>query len=403
MKTRFPSLAAIRAGWFLILALPVWLFAADTDVSALRAQAEKGNAIAQYNLGLAYASGEAVPRDSIEAYVWLRLATENGATGKALGLLMGTMSPAELVAGKARLDERRRAIANPASGDRDLPPAGAAEVASPPAPKAQDLVVPAPPKEAAASAMDSSAALERELAALRDEKTKLSEDLASTRKELDGAKAAAGDRSRLEATVSEQSQKLAALSAELETARQGLAAAQSAQADSARLQEQVAKLTQQLAAAQAAEGQGSKLAAELATAREELAAARKAIANSDAQLQKLTDGQNAVSRQLTEAQTATERLKRENADLQAERTALAARLAQSPPAAAAPVAAVAPEAAVSADDVARLKSDLARAQATVEMTVRSFALMREENERLKAQLGPAGAEPPAPGSKPTTP
>jgi hypothetical protein len=53
--------------------------------------------------------------------------------------------------------------------------------------------------------------------------------------------------------------------------------------------------------------------------------------------------------------------------------------------------------------VARLKSDLARAEQKVEMTVRSFALMREENERLKAQLGTAGAEPPAASAKVTTP
>ena len=53
---------------------------------------------------------------------------------------------------------------------------------------------------------------------------------------------------------------------------------------------------------------------------------------------------------------------------------------------------VAPVAAVPAEDVARLKSDLARAEQTVEMTVRSFTLLREENEKLKAQLEQAGAE-----------
>jgi regulator of replication initiation timing len=53
--------------------------------------------------------------------------------------------------------------------------------------------------------------------------------------------------------------------------------------------------------------------------------------------------------------------------------------------------------------VARLKSDLARAEQTVEMTVRSFALMRQENERLKAQLEQARTEHTAPASKITTP
>ena len=136
--------------------------------AALRAKAEKGNAVAQYNLGLAYTAGEVVPKDAIEAYVWLRLATENGATGKALGLLMGDMSPSELAAGKLRLDEQRRAIAALASGDRDAPPANPTIVPPPPAPVAPAPVVSSPAKEAAGPAVDSSAALEKELAVLRD-------------------------------------------------------------------------------------------------------------------------------------------------------------------------------------------------------------------------------------------
>jgi hypothetical protein len=64
---------------------------------------------------------------------------------------------------------------------------------------------------------------------------------------------------------------------------------------------------------------------------------------------------------------------------------------------------VATVSAIPAEDVARLKSDLARAEQKVEMTVRSFALMREENERLKAQLGTAGVEPPAASAKVATP
>jgi DNA repair exonuclease SbcCD ATPase subunit len=221
---------------------------------------------------------------------------------------------------------------------------------------------------------------------------------------LDSAKAAATEsRSKLEATIANQTQKLAALSADLETARKGLAAAQSAQAESTRLQGQVTKLTEQLAAAQNGQNQGGKLAAKLDTARKELASAQKAGAEAMASLQKLTDERKGINRQLAEAQTAIERLKRENAGLGAERTALQSRLAQPAPAAPSPEATVAPAPAIPAEDVARLKSDLARAEQKVEMTVRSFALMREENERLKAQLGKAGAEPPVASAKATTP
>ena len=399
MKTRFPGFALIRAWWFFLLAFPALLLAADADLAALRAKAEKGNAVAQYNLGLAYTAGEVVPKDAIEAYVWLRLATENGATGKALGLLMGDMSPSELAAGKLRLDEQRRAIAALASGDRDAPPANPTIVPPPPAPVAPAPVVSSPAKEAAGPAVDSSAALEKELAVLRAGKAKLSQEIALARKELDSTKAAAiEDRGKLEATVSDQTQKLAALSAELETARKDLAAVQSARAEAASLQEQVTKLTQQLAAAQADQGQGNKLAAELDAARRDLVSAQKANADSIARLQKLADEQNGINRQLGEAQATIEQLKRENADLQAERISLTARPAQSPPAAAIPAATVAPGSAIPTDDVARLKSDLARAEQTVEMTVRSFALMRQENERLKAQLEQAGAEHTAPTS-----
>ena len=59
------------------------------DLSALRAKAEKGNGLAQYNLGLAYAEGKGVAADRVEAYVWLSLARENGARGRALDTLVG--------------------------------------------------------------------------------------------------------------------------------------------------------------------------------------------------------------------------------------------------------------------------------------------------------------------------
>ena len=53
MKTRFLRSVLIRAWWFLLLAFPALLLAADADLASLRAKAEKGNAVAQYNLGLA--------------------------------------------------------------------------------------------------------------------------------------------------------------------------------------------------------------------------------------------------------------------------------------------------------------------------------------------------------------
>src|ERR1035438_9243708 len=46
-----------------------------------------------WGLGLAYATGRGAPIDQAEAFVWLTLASEQGSTGKDLGILMSSMSP----------------------------------------------------------------------------------------------------------------------------------------------------------------------------------------------------------------------------------------------------------------------------------------------------------------------
>jgi len=77
----FRPLAAV----FLVSTFALAALAQDSsEIASLRAKAEKGNAIAQYNLGLAYAQGRGIAADPVEAYVWLSLARENGARGRAL-------------------------------------------------------------------------------------------------------------------------------------------------------------------------------------------------------------------------------------------------------------------------------------------------------------------------------
>jgi len=44
----------------------------------LRADAEKGDAQAQYNLGVSYANGQGVPKDKAQAKQWYRKAAEQG-------------------------------------------------------------------------------------------------------------------------------------------------------------------------------------------------------------------------------------------------------------------------------------------------------------------------------------
>ena len=57
------------------------LFAAasfSAEGNALRSQAEAGDAVAQYNLGVMYGKGVDVPRDDAEAIKWYRKAAEQG-------------------------------------------------------------------------------------------------------------------------------------------------------------------------------------------------------------------------------------------------------------------------------------------------------------------------------------
>ncbi|MFI5337655.1 MAG: hypothetical protein ACHQ5A_12780, partial [Opitutales bacterium] len=79
----------------------------DDELASLQVKARRGNAIAQYNLGLAYSEGRGVAADPLEAYVWLSLAMENGTRGRALDNLLGTLSNEQLTEARQRLAERR--------------------------------------------------------------------------------------------------------------------------------------------------------------------------------------------------------------------------------------------------------------------------------------------------------
>lgn len=140
------------------------LHAADNDLAALRAKAEKGNAIAQYNLGLAYAEGRGIPVDRVEAYLWLSLALDNGARGRALDALSTQLTPTELQTAKTRLAERRTANGHPAA------------------------VAETPAAPASAPAANTPAA-DGELAQARADKKQLSTELAAAWKEADQLKA----------------------------------------------------------------------------------------------------------------------------------------------------------------------------------------------------------------------
>ena len=50
----------------------------NTTLESLRQRAERGNASAQVNLGIAYANGEGVPQDHVQAVAWWRKAADQG-------------------------------------------------------------------------------------------------------------------------------------------------------------------------------------------------------------------------------------------------------------------------------------------------------------------------------------
>lgn len=110
MPRRLAPLLLLLAG----LSAPLNLLAKPPELASLRAKAEKGNSVAQYNLGLTYLAGQDVPADWPEAFVWLTLAAENGTTGKALQNLTEEMSSPQLAEGRRRLAALRATQDKPA-------------------------------------------------------------------------------------------------------------------------------------------------------------------------------------------------------------------------------------------------------------------------------------------------
>ena len=62
----------------ILVALAAGAQAQTPEIDALRTRAAQGDARAQFDLGLRYATGEGVPQDDAEAARWYRLAAEQG-------------------------------------------------------------------------------------------------------------------------------------------------------------------------------------------------------------------------------------------------------------------------------------------------------------------------------------
>ena len=75
------AVRSVAAAVLVALAVGAPVQAQTPEIAALRARAEAGDAEAQYDLGVMYASGEGVPQDYAEAVRWYRLAAEQGDAG----------------------------------------------------------------------------------------------------------------------------------------------------------------------------------------------------------------------------------------------------------------------------------------------------------------------------------
>jgi hypothetical protein len=80
-----------------------------------RKAAEQGNASAQVSLGVVYASGKAVPKDSVAAYMWCSLAAAQGdkAAKDNRGILEKTMTPAQIAEARKMSSEWRASTFSP--------------------------------------------------------------------------------------------------------------------------------------------------------------------------------------------------------------------------------------------------------------------------------------------------
>ncbi len=200
-----PFLATLSA---LALAASLAAQTESADITALRAKAEHGNSVAQYNLGLAYAQGNGVTTDPVEAFVWLSLAGENGARGQALNNVVNSLTPDQLTQARQKLAERRliKGILVPASA---TPPPAETRVSAPPPP-----------------ASSSDADLQRALATAATDEAQLSAELAKAWNETEELKAklvqaegASTESTRLKSDRDALSNKVALLTSELTTLR----------------------------------------------------------------------------------------------------------------------------------------------------------------------------------------
>lgn len=231
----------------LLLALPLTGRLAEAAVPAavladLKSKAESGDAIAQYNLGVAYADSADPVFNAAEAYAWLTLAGEQGGNLEVLQRLLDRLSPDQLAEGKRLLETRRTALAQTA---REASPfvgtaanaaaAGAGAVVTAATNVVAGVVSPAGDGSATSGSGSGAATKEAALGKIADLNQQISardQRIAALEAELADAKSKTGSR-ELQAQLAAKAQLLAASDAARETLSQQYATL-SAEADTLR-------------------------------------------------------------------------------------------------------------------------------------------------------------------------
>jgi LysM repeat protein len=282
-----------------LFAAPVFALT-SAELDSLRAKADRGNVIAQYNLGLAYADRNEPTYDPAQAYAWLTLASANGTNSKVLGQLTSSLTPEQLAEGKRYLAALNASAVSPI-----------ASAASP--------IVPADEPVAAAAPAAST---------VNPDQTKLSAELAAAWKENEllkaGLTAQLADANKriaiAEAALSSKDKEIATLTTRLSDASVAKEAAPAAPVGaSAELVSLRTEREQLQATANAAATELAELRASLSRATEEQAALRGKLASAITDISEARRAQTLAESEAASLKAAADRTS-------AERLALAAQL-----------------------------------------------------------------------------
>ncbi len=394
------------------------------EIASLSANAERGNSIAQYNLGLAFAEGRNVPVNLPEAFAWLSLAVEGGSTSKPIESLLNRMTAEQLAEGRRRADTLRAALPQkrsapsavtkagapaasssqpPATGTRADAPSGSNSIAAvTDAARALPPAGPPPSQPPEATKIDDSAQLKEQIASLLSDRQLLSAEVASLRANVtrleaaaQGSAAATKELSQLQTQLKEAQTAATALAAknqqfedlaaergraldaanaaaaaakdELEKQRAAHAETQSsltrAEARVTQLSTEAARLQNAASATAAQAGESQQISADLDRTRRELAGAQEKLAA-------LSADASAKTAAVNEASARSDALAKQIADLTQQLAAAKAASGQ---------------AAKNGAQLTQLQQDLARAENDRQQLTSQLATSRAETEKARTE------------------